>query len=671
MRSGIVDGTPTYSGALGSFSFTGLVPSPLQLTATVGPAGGSGRWVSVTNAATGGTTLVVTQSATPGTPANLLFNNPAPAAGSAQTAQINAFIHTTGIHDFYRSRSGTWDLVDVSLPVNVQVTGTCNAFWNGSSTNFFPPGGGCVNTAYSDVIRHEYGHFVVQSLGLGQGGFGEGFADTGAILSLDSGPILGRDFSGAGTFVRNVQTANQQYPCSNADPHVCGQVLGGVWWGIRGAMGTFYGSANGLARTQQLFVDWMLVTIGGTGSNFSNSANPTTAIEVLTLNDDDGVLSNGTPDYARICPSFSSHGITCPAAPALGFQFPSGLPTLFAPNTPGQILVNVIPMSSTPTDNTGKVDYRINGGSFTEVPMTRLAANQYRATIPAQPCNTNVEYYFKATAANNSVVTNPITAPTDSYYVPVADAILTDFADDFENDLGWSGSSPEDTATTGRWERGIPQATAAQPGADHTPNGTMCWATGLAAGQQVSDFDVDGGQTTLTSPLIDLHGLLNPRVSFWLWYSNNVGPTNPGTNVFVVDISNDNGISWHRAKTIGPTGPGTTGGWVKQEFLVTPIVTPTANMRVRLIASDFTDSIVEAAVDDFTITSLQCPPPFCYANCDLSTTAPVLNITDFVCFLNRFAAGDSYANCDNSTTAPVLNVLDFTCYLNAFAAGCT
>ena len=29
-----------------------------------------------------------------------------------------------------------------------------------------------------------------------------------------------------------------------------------------------------------------------------------------------------------------------------------------------------------------------------------------------------------------------------------------------------------------------------------------------------------------------------------------------------------------------------------------------------------------------------------------------------------------YANCDGSTSAPVLNVLDFTCFLQKFAAGC-
>jgi hypothetical protein len=68
---------------------------------------------------------------------------------------------------------------------------------------------------------------------------------------------------------------------------------------------------------------------------------------------------------------------------------------------------------------------------------------------------------------------------------------------------------------------------------------------------------------------------------------------------------------------------------------------------------------------------ISAPAAACYANCDGSTTAPVLNVLDFTCFLNRFAAGDSYANCDGSTTAPVLNVLDFTCFLNRFAAGCS
>jgi agmatine/peptidylarginine deiminase len=92
----------------------------------------------------------------------------------------------------------------------------------------------------------------------------------------------------------------------------------------------------------------------------------------------------------------------------------------------------------------------------------------------------------------------------------------------------------------------------------------------------------------------------------------------------------------------------------------------TSTARVRVVAHDGPGNSGSDDSDaNFTIGSP------CYANCDASTTAPVLNVLDFSCFLNRFAAGESYANCDGSTAPPVLNVLDFACFLNAFAAGCS
>jgi hypothetical protein len=69
----------------------------------------------------------------------------------------------------------------------------------------------------------------------------------------------------------------------------------------------------------------------------------------------------------------------------------------------------------------------------------------------------------------------------------------------------------------------------------------------------------------------------------------------------------------------------------------------------------------------------------CYANCDESTVAPVLNVDDFTCFVNSYALAQSlphaqqvshYANCDGSTVAPALNVDDFTCFINRYALGC-
>jgi hypothetical protein len=72
-------------------------------------------------------------------------------------------------------------------------------------------------------------------------------------------------------------------------------------------------------------------------------------------------------------------------------------------------------------------------------------------------------------------------------------------------------------------------------------------------------------------------------------------------------------------------------------------------------------------------------PQPCYPNCDNSTTAPILNIDDFTCFINTYAAATAlthaqqlthYANCDGSTVTPAINVDDFTCFINRFAAGC-
>jgi hypothetical protein len=76
----------------------------------------------------------------------------------------------------------------------------------------------------------------------------------------------------------------------------------------------------------------------------------------------------------------------------------------------------------------------------------------------------------------------------------------------------------------------------------------------------------------------------------------------------------------------------------------------------------------QGAAGNFVLTVTP-PGGSCYANCDASTTSPVLNVADFTCFLQRFAAGNSYANCDQSTTQPVLNVADFTCFLQRFAGG--
>lgn len=105
-----------------------------------------------------------------------------------------------------------------------------------------------------------------------------------------------------------------------------------------------------------------------------------------------------------------------------------------------------------------------------------------------------------------------------------------------------------------------------------------------------------------------------------------------------------------------------------------PTVDPFSTFRGMPMAGDWTVEVVDAApglsgILDVVVLDVRAEGP-CYANCDGSTTAPVLSANDFQCFLNAFAAGSSYANCDGTTSTPMLTAGDFQCFLNQYAAGC-
>ncbi len=264
-----------------------------------------GLWVEVRDTA-GPLLSSLFQSVVPPGPADFIFNT---SPSEFTTAQVNAFIHTTAAHNFFKDRQPGFSEIDTALICHVNQFADCNAFFTpiGPSLNFFTAGAGCVNTAYSTVVGHEYAHFVVHALGLRQGAFGEGFGDCVALLLYDD-PIVGRDFFGQGTFVRDIVQADKTYPCFG-EIHDCGQVLAGVWWDIKLEMQTSLGQDRGLETTRQLFTDWSQITLGG---RLQDSAHPLTAAEVLVADDDDGDLGNGTLHLDEICAGFVAHHIPCP-----------------------------------------------------------------------------------------------------------------------------------------------------------------------------------------------------------------------------------------------------------------------------------------------------------------------------------------------------------------------
>jgi hypothetical protein len=209
------------------------------------------------------------------------------------------------------------------------------------------------------------------------------------------------------------------------------------------------------------------------------------------------------------------------------------------------------------------------------------------------------------TSAGNR--TDPVGAPTSSFSAPVAN-VNSIVSDSFETaTAGWTVAAGSPAATTGAWNRMAPQATIAQPGSAHT--GANCWVTDGNAGASDGAFDVDGGQTILTSPAFNLSGYPDPVISYWRWYSNGAGG-NPNTNTFLVDVSTNNGGTWTRAETIGPSGAGTSGGWVQASWRLSTLgLSPTGQVKLRFTAQDTTTSLIEAAIDDLFIYQLTCTPP--------------------------------------------------------------
>src|SRR5207253_3020274 len=149
------------------------------------------------------------------------------------------------------------------------------------------------------------------------------------------------------------------------------KVLAGTWWDIRNNCGTAFGSAPGLELTRSLEVAWSLVTIGGSSSN---AATATTARAVLTLDDDDGNLAHGTPNYGLICPAFANHNIQCPIVTVVTFVYPDGRPTALVTHAPATFRVNVVNNGSDPLAGSGQIFYRTGGtGSYQSAPLTELA----------------------------------------------------------------------------------------------------------------------------------------------------------------------------------------------------------------------------------------------------------------------------------------------------------
>ncbi len=274
--------------------------------------------------------------------------------------------------------SNVW--INGQVTANMNLNQTCNAYWNGSSVNFFKSGGGCGNTGeLPDVFLHEWGHGLDQNDSTGtssEGGTGEAYGDSTALTmghhSCIGPGFLGSSCSGYGdactncTGVREIDyhkhVSNTPWTAAkNASSCPAGSSCLGPMgkechceslpltegnWDLAQALIAKYGDGAGWYKFDQL---WYLTRntagqgftkVSASSANGCGSANWLNVF--LVANDDDGNLSNGTPDAAQIQAAYNTHGVGCSTLTSTSTQTGAALaaPSVTSTSTASSVTLN-------------------------------------------------------------------------------------------------------------------------------------------------------------------------------------------------------------------------------------------------------------------------------------------------------------------------------------------
>ncbi|HBC47727.1 MAG TPA: hypothetical protein DCZ43_11830 [candidate division Zixibacteria bacterium] len=518
------------------------------------------------------------------------------ATPQASNDERNVYYHVNVVHDFIKAIDLEFVGLDFPLPAKVNINSTCNAYWDGASVNFFAAGGGCTNTGeIADVIYHEYGHGITdyQYRPLSPSGAQhEGWSDYTAA-SITNQPLIGRGFytSGPDSYLRTVDNTNRYPENWTGESHNDGLIIAGALWDLREALAP---------RTSYCDSLWNFARYGHS-ANYQDYL-----VDILEYDDDDDTLYNGTPHWDQIMPAFDLHGIHPLDIITISHQ-PLG-DTMDTSN-PYQLTVNLSFTFTPPNRDSVFVNYRTgNAGPFQLIQLTPTAnPNEYAGAIPAQPLGTLVEYYISVVDISGRVITNPVTAPSPTFFFIIGQP-TTQRADSLERASSWIVGATGDDATAGVWTRVDPIGTYAdsvphipyQPEDDHTPApGIYCYITGQqpTGNPDNGANDVDGGKTSLTTPLYNLSAYDNPIIEYFRWFTT----TRNVDDTFEVQISSDGGTSWSPVEILTSI----ENSWVRARFLVDQVISQRSQVKLRFSASDKgSGGIVEGGVDDLTFYSI-------------------------------------------------------------------
>jgi hypothetical protein len=359
-------------------------------------------------------------------------------AGNTHAAR-SGFYHLNRIAEHARTWLPTVPWLTEQLTDNVNIPLTCNAFWSGSSVNFYKSGGGCNNTGeIAGVFLHEWGHGLDQNDGGGYDNPSEAYGDITSIMATHVS-CMGRGFrsgncGGYGDFCLNctgireldwdrhashapatpasfiaTHCGNGGGPCGR-EVHCEGYVAGQTMWDLAvrdlPAMGLDPQTAWSLADKL-----WYKSRLGSGGDAYncslpnSDGCSATTWFQKLrTVDDDDGDLSNGTPHAAAIFAAFDRHKIACGLVSDPSNQNSTICPTLPAPTLTGVPGSTSGTASLTWTTVPGAGNYRVlRNDAGCQAALTRHVFTPATSYLDgALPNGVPMYYSVQATVANSA-----------------------------------------------------------------------------------------------------------------------------------------------------------------------------------------------------------------------------------------------------------------------------
>jgi hypothetical protein len=354
----------------------------------------------------------------------------------------------------------------------------------------------------------------------------------------------------------------------------------------------------------------------------------------------------------------SSHPITgASGTPRLVLTAQTLTESVVTPSTPQTVSVTITARADTVVSNSAVLKYAERPGMPWQAVAMTQNGNVWSAQLPGFVCGAEPVYYFEATGEVSGLFTLP--ANIENPYTFGIGSRVNRVLDTMQVNQGFTVTNTPINATlavSGAWELADPELTQAvvnqanliiQPGDDRTPGaGTLCWVTGAAAGATAGATDIDNLTTTLTSPAYDAASYVDPMLSFWRWFNNNGNTTRD--DVMIIQLSNDNGASWQTVETIAVGSPESRGGWFQSNLRLTDyFATPSANVRFRVTVADAGGaSIVEALIDDVTLSEPACVRPPACDDIDFNNNGVFPEDQDVVDFFNVLA-GASCAACND------------------------